>query len=103
MIFFLLAILSCSEVNNEFDRANFENIWWEFPEYPLCFNFHESGDVLLFEERISSEGLWIYHDPSQYEFLNGEELITVIQEEECWLIEDYSQLSSFVACECTLR
>ena len=99
----LLMLSGCSLITPEFDRAKFENEWWELAEYPVCFNFHESGDVLLYEENISNEGSWHYCEPNIYEFDEGQEIITVEPEEECWAVKGYSRRASFVACECTLR
>ena len=101
MILFFFLGLACTSEYNSFIREDFENKWWEFPEYPVCFNFHESGEVLLFEEKISEEGPWYYCEPNQYEF--NQELITTTAEDECWIIEGYSMMNSFTACECTLR
>tara|TARA_Y100000310_G_C20432479_1_gene692126 strand:+ start:94 stop:405 length:312 start_codon:yes stop_codon:yes gene_type:complete len=103
MILFLFLAIACTQLPDEFIKEDFENIWWEFPEYPICFNFHESGDLLLFDDRISSEGSWYYCEPNEYEFNESQELITVIAEDECWMIEGYSAVRSFIACECTLR
>ena len=103
MIMIVLLMLGCSPAPQEFDREAFEDKWWEFPQYPVCFNFHGTGDVLLYENRISNEGPWYYCEPNYYEFKDGQELVQVTVEDECWKIEGYSELASFIVCECTLR
>lgn len=99
----LFLSLSCAHEPTGFDRSKFENYWWGFEQFPVCFNFHETGDLLIYETRIRSEGPWDYCEPNQYTFLNGEEIITVHEDEECWEINGLSLASSLTACECIQR
>ena len=105
-------LLSCVEFSQPFERDKFENKWWEVQEYSVCFNFHGSGDLLSYQDqelekgeggRFVDEGEWIFYEPNEYEFLEGDELISVTSNNDCWIIEGYSKLSPFTVCECTLR
>jgi hypothetical protein len=94
----MLGLFSCYE-QTAFNREAFENKWWETNVYPVCFNLHESGDLLLYEESIRSEGSWAFCEPNEY--FVGDNSFAVTEEEECWKIKGLKQ--DLVACECTLR
>ena len=94
----MLVLLSCRE-KDTFSREAFENEWWEIGVYPICFNLHESGDLLLYEESIRSEGAWTFCEPNEY--FVGDYSFTVNVDEDCWQISGLDQ--DLVACECTLQ
>ena len=94
-----LALLSCAE---GLDRERFENEWWGFQKYPLCFNAHESGSLLVYEDKIRSEGAWIFEEPNSY--IVNDDMFDVKEEgSDCWDIYLHSKAMSDTACECTLR
>ena len=101
----LILVLACSGNTDPppLDRASFENAWWGTEKFSLCFNFHESGNVLIYEYQIRDEGPWQFYDPNKYIFAGSTETITVEQNEECWKITGYSRKNSFIACECLER
>tara|TARA_B100000949_G_scaffold183294_1_gene164821 strand:+ start:529 stop:840 length:312 start_codon:yes stop_codon:yes gene_type:complete len=95
-----LMLTSCNEAI--LDREKFENTWWEFEQFPICFNVHESGDLLIFEDRIRSEGEWSFANPNSY--IVQDDMFDVREiEENCWDIFLHSKGLSDTACECTLR
>ena len=98
-------MIACSSGDDSarLDRDAFENEWWGTEEFPICFNFHETGDVLIYEERIRSEGSWEFCNPNEYIFAGGTEVIEVIAVEECWEIVGYSKKKTFLACACLER
>jgi len=100
-------LLSCVEFSQPFDRIAFENKWWEVQEYPVCFNFHKSGDLLSYQQqeivegewiRFVDEGEWVFYEPNEYTVL--EKSVFIYQEEECWGIEGYFENKTITACEC---
>ena len=93
MVFF-----SCAE---ELDREKFENKWWEFQRYPLCFNVHESGDLLIYEGKVRSEGAWSFEEPNSYIVQDGAFDVKDAGD-NCWDIYLHSKGMSDTACECTL-
>ena len=102
-------LLSCVEFAPAFEREKFENEWWEIQGYSLCFNFHESGDLLSYQDQILEEGEWgqfvdegewSFHTPNEYSVLDKS--IFVYETEECWEIEEYFDNRIITACECTL-
>ena len=104
-----LFLLSCVEFADPFDREKFENQWWEIQGYSLCFNFHESGDLLSYQDQILEEGEWgqfvdegewTFHIPNEYSVIDKS--IFVYEIEECWEIEEYFDNKIITACECTL-
>ena len=75
----------------------------------MCFNFHESGDLLSLQEQILEEGqweqfveegAWTFHIPNEYSVLDKS--IFVYEDEECWEIDEYFDNKIITACECTL-
>ena len=62
--------LSCEE-NNSFPREEFENEWWEVQAYPICFNFHETGDLLLYEKAALTSSLLSLRSSGQYRWETG--------------------------------
>ena len=90
--------LSCGE-EESFPREDFEDHWWEIDAYPICFNFHNTGELLLYEERINSVGEWDFCEPNEYTV--DDETIAVTIAEDCWRITGLDQ--DLTACECTLR
>jgi hypothetical protein len=95
-----LALVSCN--NAPLDRERFENTWWEFERFPLCFNVHESGDLLTYEDKIRSEGEWCFVEPNSY--VVKDDMFDVKEiGENCWDIFLHSKGISDTACECTLR
>ena len=107
--FSVLFLLSCVESAPSFDNESFENQWWEIQGYPLCFNFHESGDLLSYQEQaleaghwghFVDEGEWIFDEPNKYSVLDKS--IFVYKTEECWELEEYFDNKIIMACECTL-
>jgi len=107
--FLVLFLLSCVEFAPSIDNKVFENQWWEIQEYPLCFNFHESGDLLSYQEQILEEGqwgrfvdegAWTFYEPNEYSVLDRS--IFIYENEECWEIEEYFDNRIITACECTL-
>ena len=84
---------------SEFQPNIFEDQWWEIQEYPVCFNFHRTGDLLIYEDYIINEGRWGFEEPNIY-YVEDEE-IKVYYEEECWEIRGYRNLN-LTACECLL-
>ena len=104
-----LFLLSCVEFAPSFEREDFENTWWEIQGYSLCFNFHESGDLLSYQDQILDEGEWgqfidegewIFHIPNEYSVIDKS--IFIYENEECWEIEEYYDNKIITACECTL-
>ena len=102
-----LFLLSCVEFAPSIDNKVFENQWWEIQGYPLCFNFHESGDLLSYQEqaleegqwgRFIDEGEWTFHEPNEYSVLDKS--IFIYENEECWEIEEYFENRIITACEC---
>jgi hypothetical protein len=102
-------LLSCVEFSQPFERSSFENEWWEIQEYSLCFNFHESGDLLSYQEQdldegewgqFIDEGGWAFYEPNEYTVL--EKSVFIYNEEECWKIEEYFENKTIAACECML-
>jgi len=98
LYFGIWIFLSCEE-NNSFPREEFENEWWEVQSYPICFNFHETGDLLLYENSIQNEGAWAFCEPNEY--FVGDYSFIVTKDEECWEVKGLDQ--NLTACECTLR
>ena len=105
----VLFLLSCVEFAPPFEREEFENEWWEIQGHSMCFNFHESGDLLSYQEQILEEGQWeqfveegpwTFHIPNEYSVLDKS--IFVYEDEECWEIEEYFDNKIITACECTL-
>jgi len=101
-------LLSCVEPSQSFEREGFENEWWEVQEYSVCFNFHESGDLLSYQQqdiigdrwgRFVDEGEWTFYEPNEYSVLDKS--IFIYEEEECWKIEEYFENKPITACECT--
>ena len=101
-------LLSCVEFSQPFERNSFENEWWEVQEYSVCFNFHESGDLLSYQNqdirdgqwgRFVYEGEWTFIEPNEYSVLDKS--IFIYEEEECWKIEEYFENKAITACECT--
>ena len=100
MFFIILStLLSCAD---SLDRERFENEWWQFQSYPLCFNVHESGDLLIYEGKIRSEGLWPFEEPNSY-IVEGDMFDVKEEGADCWNIYLHSKAMSDTACECTLR
>ena len=108
-MFSVLFLLSCVEFAPVFQREEFENKWWETQDYPLCFNFHESGDLLSYQEQAFEEGQWRqfidegewnFHIPNEYSVLDKS--IFIYENENCWDIEEYFDNRIVIACECTL-
>ena len=73
-------LLSCVEFEAPFEREKFENEWWEIQEYPVCFNFHESGTLFSYQpqeiqvghwRQLIDEGQWEYHIPNEYSVLDN--------------------------------
>ena len=104
-----LFLFSCVEFADPFDREEFENQWWEIQGYSLCFNFHESGDLLSYQDQtleegewgqFIDEGEWTFHIPNEYSVLDKS--IFAYENEECWEIEEYLENRIITACECTL-
>ena len=102
-------LLSCVEFAPPFEREKFEDEWWEIQEYPVCFNFHESGTLFSYQpqviedrewRRLIDEGQWEYHIPNEYSVLDKS--IFVYENEDCWEIEEYYDNKVIKACECTL-
>ena len=102
-------LLSCVEFAPTFEREKFENEWWEIQEYPICFNFHESGDLLSYQpqqlkerewRRFTDEGEWVFHTPNEYAVLDKS--IFAYENEDCWDIEEYYDNKIITACNCTL-
>ena len=94
----LVLMLSCVEFSPPFEREEFENEWWGIEEYSMCFNFHESGDLLSYQDQIVNEGAWTFHIPNEYSVLDKS--IFVYETEECWEIEEYFDNKIITACEC---
>ena len=106
-IFLLVLFLSCSPTTDviSFDRSAFENEWWEINEYgyQAGFNFHESGDLLMYEERIYTLGPFLFEEPNVYHSLEYDEYSFLIYEnDDCWKVEGYKDYT-LDACVCTLR
>jgi len=95
LFLFLTACLSPAG----FDPFVFENSWWELQEYPACFNFHETGSFLVYENYITNEGPWYFEEPNAY-YIQDEQL-EVFYKEECWEIRGYKNLN-LTACECVI-
>jgi len=104
----LLVLLSCVEFTT-FDREDFENTWWQMQEYPICFNFHESGDLLSYEDQVLEEGQWgrfidegewVFYEPNEYSV--EDQTVFVFETENCWEIEGYYDNRIITACECTI-
>ena len=104
-----ILLLSCVEFSQPFERDSFENEWWELQEYSLCFNFHESGDLLSYQQqeleegewgRFIDEGEWTFYEPNEYSVLDKS--VFIYREEECWKIEEYFENKVIVACECMI-
>ena len=102
-------LLSCVEFTAPFEREKFENEWWEIQEYPVCFNFHESGTLFSYQpqiiednqwRRLIDEGEWEFHTPNEYSVLDKS--IFIYESEECWEIEEFYDAKVITACECTL-
>ncbi len=102
-------LLSCVEFSPPLEREAFENQWWEVQEYSVCFNFHESGDLLSYQyqdvregewRRFVDEGEWTFYEPNEYSVLDKS--IFIYEEEECWKIEEYFENKPIMACECTI-
>lgn len=103
------ALISCERSDGSFDRDRFENRWWQLEEYPICFNFHESGDLLSYQEqhiqegqwrRFIDEGEWVFCEPNEYTV--ADETVSVFEADECWEIEGYFDNKIITACECTI-
>jgi len=106
---YLLAIslLSCANIPQPFERDEFENKWWEVQEYSVCFNFHESGDLLSYQDQelekgewgqFIDEGEWVFSEPNEYSVLDKS--VFIYKKEECWEIEEYFENRIITACEC---
>jgi len=102
-------LLSCVDFSQSFERDEFENKWWEVQEYSVCFNFHESGDLLSYQQqeleagewgRFIDEGEWIFYEPNEYSVLD--ESVFIYKKEECWEIEGYFENKNITACECVM-
>jgi len=102
-------LLSCAEASQAFDREDFENTWWELQEYPVCFNFHESGDLLSYQDqhieegqwgRFVDEGEWTFCDPNKYSV--ADKTVFIFEAEGCWEIEGYYDNRIITACACTI-
>jgi len=105
----LFTLLSCVESTDSFDREAFENTWWQMQEYPVCFNFHESGDLLSYEDqdleegqwgRFVDEGEWTFCEPNEYSV--ADKTVFIFEAEDCWEIEGYYDNRIITACECTI-
>jgi hypothetical protein len=105
----IFTLLSCVKPTNSFDREDFENTWWQMQEYPICFNFHESGDLLSYEDqvleedqwgRFIDEGKWIFYEPNEYSV--EDQTVFIFKTEDCWEIEGYYDNKIITACECTI-
>jgi len=102
-------LLSCVETSQQFERESFENKWWEVQEYSVCFNFHESGDLLSYQHqeiregewgRFIDEGEWTFYEPNEYSVLDKS--VFIYDKEVCWDIEGYFENKAITACECTM-
>ena len=109
MLFLFLALISCRAewYFAEFPRDRFENEWWEIQEEdpPVCFNVHESGDLLTYGGQISNEGEWTFSEPNIYEIEDEPYEFKIWSDpqtngEECWKIK-VSTLNK-LACQCTI-
>ncbi len=102
MISLLLLLFSCSNVGDDaLNRELFENEWWELSSLPICFNVHETGDLLIYDKGIYSEGPWKFEEPNSY--IVQDNTIDVEQSGNCWNIYIRSQHLNDTACGCTLR
>ena len=97
---FIALLLSLGCADPPFDRKAFENEWWEVQEYPVCFNFHETGDFLIYTNRINNYGEWEFVEPNGYSA--EDKTVYVTADEQCWKIEEYTKNKIIVACECTI-
>ena len=97
--FFVMAMILTCTVDASIDTERFENHWWEIQEYPICFNFHETGSLLVYEEFIVNEGPWEFTEPNQYSVFD--ETIEVYSVDECWKLKGYKNLN-LSACECEI-
>lgn len=96
----LLTLCACAEVSLDLlDRNKFENVWWEIQEYPICFNFHETGELLTYEGNITSQGEWDFYTPNSY--LVQDYTFIINEYESCWEITGYVD-QTITACECTI-
>ena len=101
MINLLLLLLSCSQVGNDtLNRGLFENRWWEFESIKLCFNVHETGGLLIYDNNFYSEGPWTFEKPNSY--IVQDDTFDVEQAGDCWNIYMHSQHLNDTACACTL-
>ena len=107
----ILTLLSCTVPADSFDKERFENTWWEIQEYPVCFNFHESGDLLSYKDQTLEEGQWgqfidegewTFYEPNEYSV--EDKTVFIFETEECWEIEGYFDNDNRIitACDCTI-
>jgi hypothetical protein len=102
MLRILFLLVSCSQVGNEsLNREQFENQWWELSIIPVCFNVHETGELLIHDEMIYSEGPWKFKEPNSYEI--QDDTFDVERDGDCWKIYMHSQRLNDIACKCTLK
>ena len=103
-------LLSCVEFSQPLERERFENEWWEIQEHSLCFNFHESGDLLSYQiqellaegkwGQFVDEGEWVFYEPNEYSV--EDKVISIFEAEECWKIEGFFNNKIITACECDI-
>jgi len=105
----VFTLYSCSQSTPLFNREQFEDKWWQLEEYSICFNFHESGDLLSYQEqsveenqwrRFIDEGEWVFCEPNEYSV--ADETIFVFEDGDCWEIEGYYNNRNITACECAI-
>jgi len=101
---FLLLILTFLGCGNDvlFDREAFEGVWWEFVRYPLCFNIHDSGELLIYEHSITTAGPWEFIEPNTYTTADYSFEATAT-EGGCWDIILHNPRMTSLACSCVLR
>lgn len=105
----ILILASCADPYKSLDREYFENEWWRLKEYPVCINFHESGDLLSYQEQrledgewgqFLEEGKWIFYEPNEY-FVE-DRVISIFESEECWQVDGFFDNRPAIACECDI-
>ena len=77
---------------------------------PVCFNFHESGDLLSYEDQsfrrrtvgktLLMKVSGLFNEPNEYSVEN--KTVFIFEVEDCREIEGYYDNRIITACECVL-
>jgi len=98
----MVTLISCGEgmdTASSLEREDIENIWWQLTDIGMCFNIHESGDLLTYINQVHNEGKWLYEEPLTY-IVDDDEY--TIYENKNYIYIDFKNLS-FEIEDCTLR